>query len=405
MSLLDRTCTGMAQMFGRIGFSVSSQVETVRFFIFRPFRDRPRAKRLTFHFGLIFLFCPFSLEGQEVRPAEKWNALLAQSSGWLAADGIYSVAEPRGECVYFLFSDTICGTTKNSGREFDDVFMVNHTFGRFSSISGDADFYIPSRGQNLLSERIWLQDAFFHDGKLHFTAMCPESRTWKPARLDWVTLGFLADGTPDFQNAVIRKNVPLLADSPERAFVLGAAILEETDDAFLYVFGYADQKNEFSRKDLIAARVKPESLADFEKWRFWNGTEWGTELTECAFLVKGISPEFSISPIPAGPLAGKFLLVYTRGGISPFVEYRIGESPIGPFGPARELWRVPEHRDGVSAYNAKAHPALSTSEELIFTHNLNRLGQLPRTPSEYRPRFLRVRYADLYENETPKESR
>ena len=348
-----------------------------------------------------FLFLSAVLPGSDtihVQPADEWNLLTSQTSGWLAADGIYSVSDPKGTNIYFLFSDTLCGTTKNFGREFDDVFMANHTFWRVSSTSGKASFYIPQRKQNLLPDRYWLQDAFFQDGNLHFTAMIPEKKTWKPKRLDWVTLPLLPDGTPNFENAQIVPEIPLLADTPETAFVLGAAIFEDAGDGFLYVFGYADQKNSFSRKDLIAARVKPEDVLDFTQWRFWNGKEWGTQLTECTYLAKDISAEFSISPIPAGPLAGKFLLVCTRGGISPIVEYRIGDSPIGPFGPGKELWRVPEHRDGISAYNAKAHPALSTSEELVFTYYLNRLGHLPRTPSEYRPRFLRVRYADLVEN-------
>lgn len=331
--------------------------------------------------------------------ASEWNSLTHQENGWLAADGIYSIRVPETseatgqKSVWFFFSDTFCGTTKNGGQEFDRVFMVNHSFWRVSEEGMRA--FVPEKGKNLLPDRYWLQDGTFYGDRLHFTGMIPDHRTWKPRRIDWISLGFLRDGTPDWKNVRIWKDVPLLWDSPDRAFVFGAAFLEDAGDGFFYVFGYLDQKKAFSRKDLAAARVPKEKLTDFSKWRFWNGKAWVSEITESAPLAESISPEFSISRIPSGPCAGKFLLVCTRGGISPYVEYRIGETPIGPFGEGTIFWTAPEHKDGISAYNSKGHPAISTKEELTVTYNLNRLGHLPRKPEEYRPRFLTLKYADL----------
>ncbi len=314
--------------------------------------------------------------------------------GWLAADGVYSVREPEQGNVFFLFSDTICGTTQKNGQKFHDVFMVNHSFWKLSP-EGKRECFIPDKGKNLLPDRFWLQDAIFLDGKLHFSAMIPNPGNWKPARMDWVTLSLLPNGTPDFQNPEIIPNVPLLVKTPDRDFVWGAAILEDADDGFLYVFGYLDQKKEFSRKDLIAARVNPKRLTDFSAWRFWNGQNWCEDKNQSCPLVKNISAEFSISRIPAGPQKGSFILVNTRGGISPIVEYRTADSPIGPFSEPKIICRAPEHKNGISAYNAKAHPALSTDEYLVFSYNLNRLGTLPRSPAEYRPQFWRIDYEFL----------
>jgi len=319
-------------------------------------------------------------------PATEWNALTAQTSGWLAADGIYSVKEPETGDVYFLFSDTMCGTTRDGGRAFDDVFMANHSFWRLSA-EGSLQTFVPPRRQNLLPERYWLQDGVFQGGKLKFTAMIPDPKTWKPQRIDWVSLPLKEDGTPDFPNAEIQKNVPLMRETPDARLVFGAAICDDAQDGFLYVFGYADQKKAFSRKDLIVARVRSEELEGFSAWRFWNGRGCGEEMAEVESLAENISCEFSVSRLASG----KFQLVYTRNCISRTVEYRLAERPFGPFEKPKVLYEIPPLPEGVSAYNAKAHPAISGSNELIFTFNVNRLGSLPHTPMEYRPVFMRVR--------------
>lgn len=336
-------------------------------------------------FSLIF----FLVLALNPEPASEWNALTAQTSGWLAADGVYSVRELKTGDVYFLFSDTICGTTRESGREFGDVYMVNHSFWRVPA-QGPMECFVPPKGQNLLPGRYWLQDAVFLDGKLKFTAMIPEKKTWKPMQIDWVSLPIKSDGTPDFANAQIQKNVPLLRETPDSWFVFGAAICDDAQDGFFYIFGYADRKG-LHRKDLIAARVRPDKLEDFSAWRFWNGRGWGKEMTESASLAERVSCELSVSRLPSG----KFLLVYTRDCISRTVEYRLADRPFGPFSEPKVLYEIPPLPEGISAYNAKAHPALSTDEELVFTYNVNRLGSLPHKPEEYRPVFMRVRIEDL----------
>ena len=336
-------------------------------------------------FSLFFLLV-FALNPE---PAEDWNARAAQTSGWLAADGVYSVQRPETGDVYFLFSDTMCGTTRDSGRKFGDVYMVNHSFWRVPA-QGPMECFVPPKGQNLLGGRYWLQDGVFLDGKLKFTAMIPQKKTWKPMQIDWVSLPIKSDGTPDFANAQIRKNVPLLRETPDAWFVFGAAICDDAQDGFWYIFGYADHKG-LHRKDLIAARVRPDDLEDFSAWRFWNGRGWGEEITESASLAERVSCELSVSRLPSG----KFLLVYMLGGISRTVEYRLADQPFGPFGPPKTLYKIPPLPEGISAYNAKAHPALSTDEELVFTYNVNRLGTLPHTPKEYRPVFMRVKIDQL----------
>lgn len=367
----------------------------------------------TLFFLFVVMVSPlFSAENQFENPeiAEAWNAVTEQESGWLGADGIYSVTEPKSGDVYVHFSDTICGTTRNSGRDYGDVYMVNHTFWRVPDFeppmdveqAGKVEFFVPLRGKNLLPDRYWLQDGIilrdeFQKLFLHTTGMIPDS-AWKPTRVDWVAIPILDGGKLDFQNAKIERNTPILAKTERGPIIFGAAFLEEAE--YVYIFGYRDAVREFSRKDMVLARVEADRLTDFSAWRFWAGDEtgkngWSENIQDCVPLVRGISCEFSVSRIPTGPAAGKFLLVYTRGGISPEIAYRTASTPEGPYGEEFVFCRVPEHADGISAYNAKGHPALSSPGKLVISANLNRLGHLPRQPKEYRPRFWTLDYEGI----------
>ena len=337
---------------------------------------------------LIFLLAALSAQ-----PADEWNALTNQSSGWLGADGVYSAKNPSDGSLYFWFSDTFCGTTQDEGLRFKDIYMVNHSFW-YKPANGKLEVFIPEKGSNLFPDRYWIQDGVFLDGTLHLFAMrC--GKNWKPERIDLISLPIRDDGKPDFAHAVIEKDVPLQAPNEKGQVVFGGAVLDKPIDGYYYIYGYQDNAQERSRKDMVAARVPVEKFCDVSAWRYWDGQDWVEDIKRCAPLAKGISCEFSVSPIPSGPEKGRFIQVNTRRGISPFVEYRIGDSPIGPFSEPTTIYRAPEHKDGVSVYNGKGHPDLSTDEYLIISYNVNRLGRLPRNPMEYRPRFIRLRYEDL----------
>ena len=327
------------------------------------------------------------------QPADEWNALTNQSSGWLGADGVYSAKNPADGSLYFWFSDTFCGTTQDNGRRFKDIYMVNHSFW-YKPANGNLEAFVPEKGRNLFPDRYWIQDGVFLDGTLYLFAMrCGQN--WKPERIDLISLPIRDDGKPDFTHAAIEKDVPLQAHNEKGQIVFGGAVLDKPIDGYYYIYGYQDNVLERSRKDMVAARVPVEKLCDVSAWRFWDGQDWVEDIKRCAPLAKGISCEFSISPIPSGPAKGRFIQVNTRRGISPIVEYRISDSPIGPFSEPRTIYRAPEHKDGVSVYNGKGHPDLSTDEYLIISYNVNRLGRLPRNPMEYRPRFIRLKYEDI----------
>ena len=337
--------------------------------------------------------------------AHEWDELLQNPEGWLAADGIYSVQIPNTKKILFLFSDTLVGTTRNDGQDFDHFRLVNHSMALMDGNSPEKSRirFLYDENRNLLGYRCWLQDGTIFKGRLWMSGLIFDSKTWKPERVDAVSVGLKEGGIPDFADVKIDTTAPLSKRIENMQAVFGCAILENSEeDGYTYVYGYLDHFLEMSRKDLIVARVKEEKFDDFSAWEFYDGTAWHAEM-DCVFrdragLTRGVSPELSVSQIPSGPYAERFLLVYTPGGISPQLAYRVGETPVGPFSKPVVFYTsdVPTAaQNAVQCYNGKGHPALSTDEALLVSYNVNRLGALAKRPSEYRPCFVWLKYADL----------
>ena len=118
-------------------------------------------------------------------------------------------------------------------------------------------------------------------------------------------------------------------------------------------------------KNLLAARVKPKYFEDFAQWKYWDGSEWTTNMTRAKAITNAVSNELSVTPLPDG----RYALIFQVMGLSDKVGMRIGSSPVGPFGEIKEIWRTPEADQGLYCYNAKAHPNLSQNGELLISYN------------------------------------
>ncbi len=388
--------------------------------------------------------------------APEWNALLERRDGWLAADGIYSVEldrdaddenavkldanSPISQKTLFIFSDTFGGATKNDGRDFGERTMTNHSFAVLRGKAPEAekiDFFwrrdaengdfapikenretaqVGEKGENsketpTLPERLaprnplgvdrWLQDGVVWRGRVWLSAILVGD-AWKPERIDAVSIGLDASGSPDFNDVRLDETAPLSFRTETAQVVFGAAINDDADDGFLYVYGYLDRFDLGSRKDLVVARAPRASFGDLSTWRYFDGNDWSPNVADAArpeaALVERVSTEFSVSKIPSGANAGRYLLVYTPGVVGNEIAFRVGDAPCGPFGPETVFYRstVPqEFERGVRCYNAKAHPAFGDDEKILVSYNVNRLGTLARRPAEYRPRFVWLRYATV----------
>ena len=338
-----------------------------------------------------------------------WDALLTRTQGWLGADGIYSLDLSQdfpqvGKKKLLWFSDTIGGETRNNGQEYGARQMTNHSFALLDGENPDSDkieFFwnrenddSGARAKNLIDGKYWLQDGIIVDGRLWIPAILV-GKAWKPDRVDALSIKIdPVAGRPDFSDVKIDVRAPLSLKTPNEQLVWGAAICDDADDGFVYVFGYVDRLREGSRKDAVVARVLKGDFEKFDEWRYFDGQEWTANAEDVlkleATLARDVSTEFSVSKIAEGRDKDKFLLVYTPGVISNKVAYRIGDAPFGKFGDEKIFYRsnVPSELPGVKCYNAKAHPALGNGKKILVSYNVNRLGDLAKRPKEYRPRFI-----------------
>lgn len=279
--------------------------------------------------------------------------------------------------------------------------MVNHSFALLSGNEPNArkiQFYY-NRSQddkvdNIISGHYWLQDGIRIGSKLWISGILV-GKNWKPERIDAITLNLDPNtGIPDFSTIKVDEKAPLWLTTEEDQLDLGSAIFDDADDGYVYVYGYVDRLNKMSRKDMVAARVPRDRFEDYAQWRYFDGQNWSENikvlLDQRSAIVRGVSTEYSVSIVPYGENQGKFLLVYTPGTIGSRVAFRLAETPYGPFGEECVFYEssVPKEIPGVNCYNAKAHPIVTTTQGVLVSYNVNRLGQLPRKPEEYRPRFL-----------------
>ncbi|WP_158299622.1 discoidin domain-containing protein [Paenibacillus antri] len=372
----------------------------------------------------------FAGEGLAVEPAHDWTGLFSSYRGWTGADGVYSIPldgrdAPGGAAdgrTLFFFSDTFVGAADPIGRMRVQAGMVNNSMAAlrggepdpaslsflFAPKSADLSLFTPKTPNAPKGSWYWLQDGVTIDGSVYLFPLLMEKDPdgapgfqFKTSGVHLIKLPLTEEGP--LPEAQTQTETPLRYVYPDGGgeALYGAAILDLTEasgasnpDGYLYVYGY---KNTPTTKRLLVARVRPESIEDFEAWRFWDGAGWSRNIADAAPLADGVSAELSVTETADGPFAGKYLLVVERDTLSHYVAYRVGDSPAGPFGPMTDVYYAPEPADfeglDVITYNAKAHPHLSRPGELLISYNVNSTNWSAHTVDAdiYRPRWVRLR--------------
>lgn len=359
----------------------------------------------------------------DVERAEDWEALFWRSSGWTGADGIYSIPLSGDESAggvestdtLFVFSDTFIGEVTPHDTRRRGTELINNTlavlpagvpdpervrfFWRTNGDGGAGAVFVPTTPQSSPGDWYWLMDGLALGGKVYIFAL-------RMREGDGGVFNFAVDGValitldPDSPTPIedqVQADAPLyLVPGDGRGeLIFGAAVMANTEaagstapDGYIYVYG---TQNDPLSKRMLAARVPPESFADFAAWRYWDGADWVPSIASAAPITGRLSSEFSVTPLADG----RVVAVYQRDTLSPDVVAAFGSSPVGPFGARQTLWTAPEPAldPDIYAYNAKAHPHLSQPGELIVSYNVNTFDFFAHFDhaSIYRPRFIRVR--------------
>ncbi len=418
-------------------------------------------KVFSFLFAALFLcvnlcFCaaasgtdtPIDKSEFEVSKADNWTDLFFHPNEtqktWLGADGIYSVALNGNDAfasadasttTFFIFSDTLMGTSDNRGHLIENAGMPSTTSAYLKgNLPDDSNIqYVYGNGgsmamggQNLFGERLWMLDCLVLNNNIYCFGFTP-SGDWKPENLKVAVIP-VKNSNPNYASYVDPVDVSshLWYRDRNYLYAYGVGVFNNTaeagapnPDGYIYLYGYRDALRESSRKDMIISRIKASDFPtytydpdnkhnykpDFSKIEYFDGQGWSKDIAKSAPLISAVSCEFSVSPIPSGKYADKYIAVYTHNTEGNEICYAIGDTPYGPFETPRIFYHAPEHgQTGTSGYgtryvyNAKAHPHLSKDGKLLVSYNCNVRDVMmnDQTSADYHPRFL---WLDLGDSE------
>ncbi|MGV8880145.1 MAG: DUF4185 domain-containing protein [Sphingobacteriaceae bacterium] len=361
-----------------------------------------------------------------VTEAADWTALFKRQSGWFGGDGIYTISlnglegkqASAKDSVLILFSDSMIGAVVDDSLVAGSVMIHNAVavLQGDKPIKDNIDFYwnkdekgkpetvfVPKTKQTEQGDYYWLGDGFVNqelNNSLYIFG-------YRVKTVNGGAFGFKEVGNtlikiksgslPPYQDVEQMDTPFYISDEHGESGSFGAGIYVNTrkagassPDGFVYIYGVRGQK-----KELMIARVLPKYFEDFDQWTFLDGENWVSDIRKAAAITDGVSNELSLTALPDG----RYALVFQIGGITPIIGMRIASNPAGPFGPVIKIWDCKQAlvKPGYFVYNAKAHPSLSKSGEIIISYNVNSFDffkDLKNDPNLYRPRFIRLKLID-----------
>jgi hypothetical protein len=359
-----------------------------------------------FAFGLALLYVLSASARTEMpgKAAPEWDAIFQRESGWIGADGNYSIPL-GGETTLWLFSDTFVGEVKGGkrvkARMINNSIAVHHGTNapefsyRRAEDGTPASFIKPEHGSK--RDYFWLcHGTRTSRGLYFFLQRVVTVRSDTPFGFKLVD-GWLAHvanpDAPPLQWRITQTKVPFTKISSKGALIFGGAVLCEGD--YAYVFG-GDSRPEAKKagrpNGLVLARVPVEQLAEFSQWRFWGGGVWQEDSRKVVPVFPNVGSEFSVSW-----LSGRksYAAVYSEG-IGGRIVVRLAPALAGPWGEPVEVYRCPEMDWPSKAfcYAGKAHPELTSApDELLITYAANAwdFWDLFKDARLYWPRFVRVK--------------
>jgi hypothetical protein len=315
--------------------------------------------------ALLIAALPFAID--QVTPDAALTAQLLRTSGWVGGDGAHSIALDRSTALW-LFGDTIFGEVANGVRKARRMVHNSAAFhdrDGFRFFETDHDLLRP----DATDEWYWPGDGALVDGRLELFCMRVRKAPG-PYGFDfsWFQSDLLTIDNP--RDDPTRWRISRRETAPSKdGVLLGAACA--VDGHRLCVWGLrADDPHRtliLATRDLSGAEHRPFT---------WHGAAF-----------RGGAPEMSVTPFRGGWVA-----VYSPGGFSHDIALRWAPRPEGPWSEPDIVYRAPEP---LLVYGARAHPEMSSDDDLVVTYNTNApdLETLSRDPSSYSPRFIHVRVA------------
>ena len=260
----------------------------------------------------------------------------------------------------------------------------------------NASSYDDSIAGNELTSRLWLQDGvvigdYFYD----FPILVKNYLTYFKVYKVGMIKVHIVDGQLDLES-IEYIDTPLQNEQDEGSITyFGAGVMNMdisggsvNQDGYIYVYGYKD----FDGRHLTVARVEEENFENFNKWEYYNGTEWTSNIDETVQLIDGVSPELSVTYIDSGIYEGKYMLTVMENTSSGLISISFSDNPYGPFDQYERVYMassIKEIGSKVFPYNAKFHPHLSEPGKYLISYNVNSTDFSAFTNGDiYRPRLI-----------------
>jgi len=367
----------------------------------------------------------------KVTKADEWTALFERLNcseiTWLAADGIFGISLDGNDAfgsateqtsTFFIFSDTLVGSSDENGHRisYEPYYMPNHSAAMLKGSVPDKEnlaFYWGKDGacptsarllnkeedKNLVQRYKWFGDGVVVGSNLYLFCYTPP--VVNGHEMDLVTIP-IVDGMPDFAAYKFQEAIPELSHAPEGSseyVMFGYVVSAMTEtarapepDGYIYIYGKWS-----ANKEVSVARIKESDFPDFSALTYWDGEGWSEHISDAIKIptLKGVSEEFSVSPVTMGPHKGRYITVYMDESVSGNIMYAMGDTPWGPFDEPQIVLCTPENEDstlvqteGCWTYQAKAYPHLSYGDKLLISYNINTFNNTYQDNFTYRPRFI-----------------
>ncbi len=267
------------------------------------------------------------------------------------------------------------------------IFDEDNTF-LFGQISGTEP--VDTLHSNEITARLWLQDGIVIGEHIYIFPILvkDEADLFKVHNVGLIKAP-IEDERMNYQDATYL-DTPLQVKTPDGGTLFfGAGVLNNvSQDGYIYIYGYKD----LDGRHLIVGRFLPEDIEDMNKWTYFNGESFISDINQVEGLINRVSAELSVTYIPSGMYQGKYMLVVMENTTSGHIAYAISDTPYGPFGSYERVYTTDvSYLRSAFTYNAKMHPALSKPGEYVISYNVNAtlVGALSDARI-YHPRFIRM---------------
>lgn len=338
----------------------------------------------------------------------EYEELFHTTSGWIGADGDYSVPLDR-DTVLWLYSDTFVGQVQDNRRI--DTVMINNSIGvQRIGATKSVDFFYGTDKDGKPSASIipdddrgyfWLfAGTLTSKGLFLFLTRVEHSdvNAGFPFRLFGMALGHVTNPSdPPSKWQIEQSQLPFCSFTAEGTRFFGSATLTVGSDVYIYgVDSFHKDAHGNPTNAMIVARVPEGKFGDFAAWRFLSGGRWVTDAEQCDPLFSFAPTEYSVSYVPG---IKQYAAVFTEGGIFGKIMVRLAPKPEGPWGPAVQVYDCPDKdwHEKAFSYAAKAHPELSDNpHELIVTYaaNSTHFPDLFDDARLYWPRFVKLTFEE-----------